>query len=204
MRYVTYTLVADGSSDRALLPVIDWAIQQNSHLRFTQQYAESSVLRAGGLREKVARALEIYPCDLLFVHRDAEQPGQYAARQREIADAVPRNVRVVPMVPIRMTEAWLLIDEAAVRRAANNPNGLSPCVVPPIRSLEGLIDPKETLFQLLRSASGLSARRLRSFHEGRARARVSELIEDFSPLRGLASFLAFEASLVAALQGLDQ
>jgi hypothetical protein len=105
----------------------------------------------------------------------------------------------VPVVPIRMTEAWLLIDEMAVRRAANNPNGSGPCVIPQARSLERLVDPKETLFELLRNASGLPARRQRTFNVGRARARVSELIEDFSPLRRLSSFVAFEEALLRAL-----
>jgi hypothetical protein len=93
MKYVTYTLVADGPSDRALLPIIDWAIEQNSDIRFAQQYADASLLRATGLRERVTRALQIYPCDVLFVHRDAERPNQYLARQHEIAESVPMRFK---------------------------------------------------------------------------------------------------------------
>ena len=54
--------------------------------------------------------------DLLFVHRDADAAG-HEARTREIVDAsanMELNVNRVPIVPVRATEAWILLDEAAI------------------------------------------------------------------------------------------
>ena len=67
-------------------------------------------------------------------------------------------------------------------------------------TIEAMPDPKATMFAQLRVASGLNARRLRAFNEGRARARVAELIDDFSPLRALRAFVEFESAVQAAIE----
>jgi hypothetical protein len=95
-------------------------------------------------------------------------------------------------VPVRETEAWLLFDEGAIRRAAGNPNGVSPLHLPRIAECEQLPDPKSVLFNTLIDASGLKGRRRRSFRPQNARARLGDLIDDFSPLRVLSAFQRFE------------
>ena len=55
------------------------------------------------------------------------------------------SVRVVCVVPVRMQEAWLLIDEAALRRAAGDPNGTQPLAMPDVQRLEELADPKQLI-----------------------------------------------------------
>ena len=68
-------------------------------------------------------AFEFYPCDVLFVHRDAEAQLP-AFRREEVTRALAHTeIPHVPVIPVRMTEAWLLADENAIRRAAGNPNG---------------------------------------------------------------------------------
>ena len=95
-------------------------------------------------------------------------------------------------MPIRMTEAWLLIDDAALRSAAGNPRGSVPLSIPAVRQLEGLPDPKKTLHDLLRTASGLTGRRLRRFRMDQAVHRLAQVIQDDSPLRQLPAFRALE------------
>jgi hypothetical protein len=101
----------------------------------------------------------------------------------------------VPIIPVRMTEAWLLIDEAAIRRAADNPNGAVPLDIPPVARLESLPDPKATCDALLISASEKSGRRRKMFTRdselAARRTRIAELIDDFSPLNQLSAFRAF-------------
>jgi len=87
-----------------------------------------------------------------------------------------------------MTEAWLLIDESAIREASGNPNGRTPLALPRTRDLEKLPDPKELLYELLRQASELSGRRLAKFKPDECVHRLAELIDDFSPLCGLPAF----------------
>ena len=103
--------------------------------------------------------------DLLFVHRDADAAG-HEARTREIVEALANadlNVNPVPIVPVRATEAWILLDEAAIRRVAGKPRGRHPLNLPKPSRVEHLADPKGTLETALAAASGCSGNRLRKF-----------------------------------------
>ena len=76
MQGLRFTLVADGSSDRALLPILVWLLRE--HFGSTPIQPEFSDLRRlpnppKKLVERIDKSIELYPCDLLFVHRDAER-----------------------------------------------------------------------------------------------------------------------------------
>ena len=95
------------------------------------------------MHEKIQAAVKWYPCDLLFIHRDAE--GQsLLERKAEIDEAVSlacKTVAIPPaiaVVPVRMTEAWLLFDIPAIRAAAGNPNGSVDLDLPRLADVEGL------------------------------------------------------------------
>jgi len=98
-----------------------------------------------------------------------------------------------------MTEAWLLSDLRAVRRAAGNPNGRKELSVPDIRNLEDLPNPKDDLHRLLREASELKGRRLKDFSVKAAACRVSEYIEDFASLRTLPAFARLDEDIVQTI-----
>ena len=103
--------------------------------------------------------------DLLFVHRDADAAG-HEERTREIVEAsakVELNVGQAPIIPVRTTEAWVLLDEAAIRRVAGNPRGRELLDLPRPSRVERLAEPKETLESALVAASGCSGNRLRKF-----------------------------------------
>ncbi|MDA8117823.1 MAG: hypothetical protein M0000_10695 [Actinomycetota bacterium] len=161
-----------------------------------------SATKLTSLTERVRYGVDQFPCAILFVHRDAEasQPAERLGEISVAAGACGVDM-FVPIVPVRMTEAWLLIDEAAVRRAAGNPNGTVPLDFPKARDLEHLHNPKEVLHQVLVLASEHSGRRLHSFRQrmGMHVHRVAELIGDFRPLRSLEAFGAFETATRAAL-----
>ena len=200
------TLVTDGASDRVLLHHLRWLLEQ--HLRPTisiqPQWAALTRLREKpkGLIGRVRSALELYPCDLLVIHRDAEAPDP-SPRYQEIKE-ITQQLGVPPpplicVVPVRMTEAWLLFDEQAVRRAAANPNGREPLPIP-TGNAENLADPKGTLHEALRSASGLAGRRRKKFDLPGAVQRVPDYIDDFRPLRALSAFARLEQDLVKVIQ----
>lgn len=107
---------------------------------------------------------------------------------------------VVSVIPARMQEAWLLFDELAVRTAAGNPRANQRLQLPNINKLEQLPDPKEILHGLLYEASGLTGRRLKQFSVHERVHRVSELIDDFSPLRALSTFQALKADIQQIIQ----
>ena len=103
--------------------------------------------------------------DLLFVHRDADRAG-HAARLQEIragiAEADP-NARWVPVIPVRAIEAWILLDEAEIRKVAGNPNGKAALDLPRPSEVERVADPKSMLEDVLCQASEHAGRRLRKF-----------------------------------------
>jgi hypothetical protein len=203
-----YTLLADGSSDVALIPIINWLlIHRGVNSAIQGVPADLRRLRQPprSLIERMHVAMDLYPCDLLFVHRDAEREPR-ELRVAEIAAAyaeLSTRIGLPPVlcvIPVRMTEAWLLFDELAIRHAAGNRNGRLPLDLPALEQLELLPDPKQHLHGLLRSASGLSGRRLESFRANERATRVSHLIDDFSPLLRLDAFAALDADVRRLIQ----
>ncbi len=205
MKELRYTLLTDGSSDRALLPVLTWLLREHG-VTFPIQSEWADLRRLPKppreLSERIRWSLDLYPCDLLFVHRDAET-APLASRIEEIHKALEQLAGTIHwnrdltvcVVPVRMQEAWFLLDETAIRTAAGNPNGRLPLELPPVKDLEQLPDPKVVLFNLLRQASELHGRRLRSFPVSGRVQRVAEFINDFTALRVLSAFVALEEEI---------
>lgn len=161
--------------------------------------AENLVPANGALARRLSGAVALYGGDLLVCHRDAER-DPHSARLSEVQQAaVGLNVCVVPVVPVRMTEAWFLFDQAAIRCAANNSAGRMDLFLPRRRDLESLPNPKDLLHAVLCNASGLTGQRLKKFNPHVAKHRVANFISDFSPLRSLNSFVDFERSFCSAI-----
>lgn len=205
MGLLQYTLVTDGPSDQLLKFPIEWLLERITPLDFDGEWANPAIFGRGGpgtrLAGRVAAALESYPCQLLFIHRDAERDPR-EDRVAEIEKAllgIPSPPPAVCVVPVRMTEAWLLIDDQAMREAASNPNGHVDLELPALKNLESLPNPKQKLRKLLERASGLNRRRLKRFRWSQARQRLAELIDDYSPLEQLPAFQSFRSELEQVL-----
>lgn len=201
-----HTLVCDGPTDANLIPILDWLLQQHLGHPLTEGVL-APVWRLENkpksLSEKISRAIELYPCELLFVHRDAEKSDP-APRHREIREAVEaagkEGIRVpaVAVVPVRMLEAWLLFDEQAIRSAAGNPNGKANLDLPGFHRIEDRPDPKEDLRKALRVASELQGRRLKKFDVAHAFSLITNYANDFAPLRQLKAFRELEQAVATA------
>lgn len=209
MSALRFTLVTDGPTDAVLLHPLRWLLINNGIARpIESAWADLRQLPKPPTRleDKIAAAFDLYPCDLIFIHRDAEREPR-ANRIEEIQRAVRlvsadlfNNRPYVCVVPVRMTEAWLLFDEIKLRLAAGNPAGAIRLTIPPLQRVEGLADPKDTLHKLLQDATELPARRLKKFSSTQAFYRLAELIEDFSPLRQLPAFNNLESDLQSVIQ----
>jgi hypothetical protein len=119
-------------------------------------------------------------------------------RQQEIETnwlGSQQTAALICVVPVRMTEAWLVANEKPIRSAVGNPNGTESLGLPPVKDIESLPDPKEILFAALKAASGLNASRKRRFNPHQFRHRVRELTDDLEPLRKLSSFKHLEAQV---------
>jgi len=204
MNRISYVLLSDGSSDKMLMPVLDWLLhRQCPNYAIHSQWADLRRLPhpPRELMEKIRTTLKLYEADLLFIHRDAEnQPFESRKKEITVALAGQTNPPAVCVIPVRMQEAWFLIDEKAIRKAASNPNGRMPLRLPAINTVESLPDPKELLFSLIREASGLSATRLKKRKPEKHAHLVSQFIDDFESLRKLMAFQALEVELTAVTQ----
>ena len=202
MTELTYTLLGDGPSDEVLLRHLAWLIGQHlsPEISTRPQWGDLRACRERpiGLAQRIRTALILYPCDLLFVHRDAENQmpqTRYDEIQRAIEQNGVESMPAVCVVPVRMQEAWLLFDETAIRQAVGNPNGRVKLSLPPPTTAEAIPDPKAVLYETLRKASELTGRRLKKFSESHAARRLAEYITDFSPLRQLRAFRRLENDL---------
>lgn len=203
MKTIRYTLLSDGSSDKMLMPILDWLLRQHC----PEHAVESDWADLGRLRQppktlpdKIIKTLDLYPCDLLFIHRDAETVP-FETRHAEITRALDglKTPPAICVIPVRMQEAWLLIDEPAIRKAAGNPNGRNNLNLPDTRSVENIPDPKGLLFSIIRESSGLHGTRLKKLNPRKRAFLVSQSIDDFSPLRAVGAFQALENQLKSAI-----
>lgn len=159
------------------------------------------------LVKRITAAIGYYPCDILFIHRDAEsQPAEQ--RHNEINDAVNQTKQVISkslsvhVVPVRMTETWLLGNEIAIRKAAGNPNGISDIQLPPLEKLENVVNPKQTLYRILKNASGRTGRHLKKFSPEKKCHLIAHFIDSFEHLKVLPAFRKFMEDTAIACSSL--
>lgn len=211
MRKIRFTLLSDGSSDRALMPMLSWLLQSFGEDLLPQgEWADLSVLRGGAanLSDRIHWAIELFPCELLFIHRDAERQDPEAryveveAAFLKIQQSTAQPAKIC-VVPVRMQEAWLLFDERAIRVAAGNPGGQQPLGLPKIEELETLVDPKALLHEALALASGLVGRRLKKFEPRRHCFAVAEFAAEtgYEPLKRLSAFQRLRCDVERFLGG---
>jgi hypothetical protein len=202
-----YTLIADGSSDAILLNILKWLLDDlYPTLPNDGQFADFRGFKnpPKKLQDKIDQALEYYPCDLLFIHRDAETTDLdiIEVRKQEINTVVQNMTSLPPIVciiPVKMMETWLLINSEAIKKAAANRNSKAAIALPPVKDLEKHQEPKKLLHTLLGDASGLKGRNLTKFNAHQAVHLVSEYVEDYADLRKLHAFQVLEADIKATM-----
>ena len=177
--------------------MLRWLLERLNDGTAHGQWADFSHLRRPpiSLPQKIATGLDLWPADIVFVHRDAERVS-YERRRREVLASFDSVIHpAICVVPVRMMEAWLLTDVMAIRTASGNPLGKAPLRLPPIRRLEGLPDPKADLHELLRQASGLNNRRRQRLEVYAMVHDVASATGDFSRLLALPAFRQLDADV---------
>ena len=206
MKDFKFTLIADGRTDDALIPILRWLL-----IDLGVNAPEPQLPILGGLRnppkklqDKIAIALDLFPCDILFVHRDAESDeNAIENRTKEIRRAEKLVKKTLPpivcVIPIKMIESWLLFNEDAIRKVVGNPYGKRELSLPKISDIETISDPKARLEKLLTDASFPSRRGKKVNIPPNYCVRVAEMIDDFEPLRGLLAFQELEKEIKKTL-----
>jgi hypothetical protein len=138
-----YTLIADGSSDKTLLKIIKWSLDNlYPTLPNEGSFADFRFLPnpPKSLKEKVKFGMVLYPYNVVFIHRDAETTNSKIIEQRykEIRDEIGEDEfdKTICVVPIKMMEVWLLINKDAIKKAASNRNYSGEINLPAVKNLE--------------------------------------------------------------------
>lgn len=186
--------VAEGTSDAPLADLVELLFLRNGvQLNLSRpDFAPLSVPKDVGSRVGTALALTGADVDLIVVHRDADNAG-VEARLGEIENAVRgvgTRAQLVPVVPIRMTEAWLLLDAPAIRHIAGNPNGRASLPLPKPKEAERVADPKAVLADCILTAANVTGRKrdrlARRF--GQSRRQLLERLDLDGPVVELRSW----------------
>ena len=146
--------------------------------------------------------------DIVFVHRDAEGQRPEQRHEEILAGARSAGVAgaVVPVVPVRMTEAWLLLDETAIRHVAARPNGRTQLELPKLHEVESIADPKQRQRDTLLAASEASGRRRQQFDRdfGRHRALLLQRLDPTGPVAQVPAWRRLRADVVRAAASLHE
>ncbi len=162
---VHFVLVCEGSSDEALVPHLRSLLVECGAREATGTAPDFSrwgqrISRDIGTRVRVALRLEGH-VDLLFIHRDADSPDP-ELRYNEISMGVAKAGYAntwIGVVPVQETEAWLLLDESAIRRVSGRPKGRVVLNLPSPNHVEEITNPKGRLLEEILRASETSGRR---------------------------------------------
>ena len=179
---VRFVLVCEGSSDAGLVPHLQGLCVKCGASEAIGSWPDMSRLRKPpkGLRDRLATAIGLEPSvNLVFAHRDADSADE-SIRIAEIkTSAHGLWVQTVPVIPIHETEAWLLLNEAAIRAVVENPSATMELALPRPQDVERVPDPKRKLKEALSRASGLRGRRLQELKKEfpRHRARLLERLD---------------------------
>lgn len=176
--------LAEGSSDHGItLHIERIAFECDVEIRLTVPPTELLRTRDKSVAGKLS-ALSMLggDYDLVFVHRDADGAGrdlrvaEIGAAMSEVMPGTP----FVPIVPVRMTEAWLVLDEKIIRQVSGNPNGRVHLDMPSAREAERIADPKSLLKELLATASETTGRRRQAMNSAFFHNR-RRLLEELDP-----------------------
>lgn len=208
---IHFVLVAEGSSDDGLIPhledlCVELGADEVTGTAIDYQRLDTPVRRT--VESKLRAASHLEPgANLYFIHRDSDNrdPGP---RFQEIANAVETCGLTqvwIPLVPVQETEAWILLDEGAIRAVAGRPNGRMALGLPRAGRVELLAHPKERLKEALVLASELTGRKLAKFRRDfpNHRRLLLQRLPVGGPLLEVAAWVGFRDRLAEAIRELQ-
>ncbi len=162
---IHFILICEGQSDEALIPhlrslLVSCGAREATGVAPDFRRLPESVPRDVQSKVRTAVQLEKH-IDLLFIHRDADSRNpepRYSEISNGVADA-RYSGRWIGVVPVQETEAWLLLDEMAIRRVSGKPSGQVELNLPIPNHAETVLNPKERLSEELLRASESTGRR---------------------------------------------
>ena len=184
MTTLVLALYAEGRTDERFLPIV---IQRTAEQllvqrgRITVDVLEPIVLndikdRASTQAERILEAARLSSgYHILIIHADADHSTPERALNERIQPGVklvqqskePVCSRLVPIIPVRMTEAWLLADPEALRVVIGTDLEIQSLGLPErAHQVESILDPKQALREAIQRALAHRPRRRRRIDLG--------------------------------------
>ncbi|MEU9887658.1 DUF4276 family protein [Sphaerisporangium sp. NPDC051011] len=198
--------LGEGTSDSGIVSHIErHGLRRGIDVVVTDPAVERLGLKGDGtLRGKLQAVLRFGgDYDVIVIHRDADNQGRQCRVDEvraAVRDAKP-TAACVPVIPVRMTEAWLLVDERQIREVAGNPNGKKALGLPDAAKVEMVSDPKALLKDVLVRAADVTGRRREKFNQRfpQHRHQLLERIDPDGQICKVPSWNAFVQDLDAGL-----
>lgn len=179
MTALVTALYAEGSTDERFLPIVIQRTAVDLISRHSQRLVDVHVPQLIEPEENHTRAENIAAVarqvagfHLLFVHADADSPTADRAWRERIqpglalitqaqaaAEAICADV--VPVIPIHMTEAWMLVDHEVLLDVIGTT--MQPHQLPRLsaQQIEDIADPKARLVETMQTALASRPKRVR-------------------------------------------
>ena len=202
---INFILIGEGSSDLRLVDHIQSILIEEGFSEVSGEAPKFDLFKqpvGHSVEAKLNVIVEYFPdADLIFVHRDADNEG-IDAREKEITKAASTlNLcgKVLPIIPVKMLESWLLADADAIRKVAGARNEVRLNRLPAINRIESVRDPKRLLLEILCEASQTQGARLKKFKSrfSEMRARLTYDLDAAGPVRQLESYAHFRGKVRA-------
>jgi len=197
--------IAEGSSDLPLAGIIESLFfARGVSVRLSNpDYSLLSTRVRRDVKSRLTAGLELTgeTPNVIVVHRDSDSADP-DERRREIeigAQAASVTSEIVPVIPVRMTEAWLLIDERAIRQVAGNPGGHMDLGLPKLHEIERKADPKKLLGECLIRAADATGRRRKALESrfSNHRRQLLQRLDPNGPVTQLTGWQALEHDIDA-------
>lgn len=213
---LTIAMYLEGPTDERYLPVVvertasrvlsEQANQPVDIIPPTVLHPDTKTSQSDRVSSMISVAKQAIGYHLLIVHADADAPTRddalrerYEPGRQQVVDLDwSIGEAMVPIIPIRMTEAWMMADLSAFQYVVGTNLGRESLGFPDRADLvEGILNPKQKLLKALRSAAASHRRRRKASLPGlyEPMARIVNL----SVLEQIPAFKAFEEDLVSTL-----
>lgn len=219
MKKIGLALYCEGNSDEYVLPIL---LQRTSrHIIIEGGGSDLNippvkrieVPKSGQGDDILAAAIKAGTegYDILFVHKDADDPGSEKVRKNHIEPGL-RKVHettkkvcknVVPVIPIRETEAWMLADIKILQDILSINMDIKELGLPTRPVLvEKIADPKHVLQETIRKSLEHKSRRHRKINIEAVYTRLAQEVHlDF--LKQVPAYKTFASELIQTLKFLN-
>ncbi len=208
----------EGPTDSRFLTIISERIIEGYFLEkgITTEFSWTHIPKTGSSHENILNACkESINHNCVFIHRDADNNSWQKAYENHFKSAMERiesdqdhkyNPKVVPIIPVKETEAWMLVNKDVLRQSIDTSLNKSKLLLDyRIKNIEKIGNPREKIENAIHINRESLPRKQRRYAVNIG--DLYDLIATKLPLNDLEkldSFIKFKSRLIGILDSLTQ